>query len=302
MIVMLIRSLVVVATTLFLVTGCGAAPANNSGKTQIVASFYPFAFVAEQVGGSLVNVVNLTSPGVEPHDLELKPQQVGAVQTADLVIYTKHFQAAVDDAVDLAGRPNATTIDVTKLVTMRPLQKGAAESGEHGDDPHLWLDPQNMITVTKAVAAKLSTLDASHASTYDHNAAALITKLQQIDSSFRSGLADCRIRKIITTHAAFGYLAARYSLEQVPIAGIDPSNEPSPAQLANITKLVRNDKITTIFTEELISPAIADTVAHSTGAKTAILDPIEGLSDKTAHDNYLTLMAKNLTTIERACR
>lgn len=299
---MQIKPFLAIVTTLLLVAGCGSAPTSSSAKTQVVASFYPFAFIVEQVGGSFVNVENLTSPGVEPHDLELKPRQVGAVQNADLMIYTKHFQAAVDDAVDLADRSNSATIDVTKLVKMRPLKKGSTGSGEHGEDPHLWLDPQNMIAVTKAVDAKLSALDSAHTTTYAANSAALIAKFQQLDTSFQRGLADCRIRKIITTHAAFGYLAARYGLEQIPIAGIDPSNEPSPAQLAEITKLVRKDKITTIFTEELISPAIAETVAHSTGAKTATLDPIEGLSDKTANETYLTLMAKNLTALEKACR
>lgn len=289
------------AACLLLLAGCGSASSSGGSTTHVVASFYPFAFVAEQVGGKLVSVDNLTAPGVEPHDVELKPKQVGAVQDADLVIFEKAFQAAIDQAVDRAGRPAKGTVDVAKLVHLEPLQAGAREKGEKGNnDPHAWLDPNNMIAVTKAVSTKLSALDPKHAKAYGANADRLIGELTDLDASFKAGLKNCQTHTIVTSHAAFQYMANRYGLTQVPIAGIDPSNEPSPAQLADITQLVRREKITTIFTEELVSPAIADTVARETGAKTATLDPIEGLSDETAHENYLTLMAKNLAVIAKA--
>ena len=284
-----------------LLAACGSGAGTKTTGTQVVASFYPFAFVAEQVGGTNVSVANLTAPGVEPHDLELKPKQVGAVQDADLVIFENNFQAAVDDAIGQAGRDSKDTIDVAQLVKLQPLPAGEGEAQGHNEqDPHVWLDPTNMIAVTEAVRAKLSVIDPAHATAYRTNATVLTAKLMALDTSFSTGLAKCATTKIVTSHAAFGYLAKRYGLEQVPIAGLDPSNEPSLAQLAVITNLVRKDKITTIFTEELVSPAVARTVARATGAKTATLDPIEGLSDETAHENYLTLMAKNLSVIEKA--
>lgn len=286
-----------------LLAACGSASngASSGSKPRIVASFYPFAFVAEQVGGTNVEVENLTAPGIEPHDLELKPRQVGAVQDAELVIFEKHFQPAVDEAVNQAGRNDKDTVDVAKLVKLQLLAQGAvAEQGPVGDDPHVWLDPVNMMAITDAVRTRLSAVDPEHAATYADNAAALTAKLTSLDKAFSSGLAQCSTAKIVTSHAAFGYLAKRYGLDQVPIVGLDPSNEPSLAQLADITTLVRRDKITTIFTEELVSPAIADTVAKATGAKTATLDPIEGLSDETAHEDYLSLMAKNLAVIKKA--
>ncbi|WP_082530351.1 metal ABC transporter substrate-binding protein [Aeromicrobium sp. Root344] len=285
-----------------LLAACGSSAKGNDDTTSVVASFYPFAYVAEQVGGSHVNVSNLTAPGVEPHDLELKPKQVGDVQNADLVIYEKHFQAAVDDAVKQADRSTKDTVDVASVVTLKQLQPGAAEEGhDHSDeDPHTWLDPQNMVAVTKAVEAKLSAVDPDHASDYAANASKLEGELETLGSDFASGLKTCKNRTIVTSHAAFQYLAARYDLTQVPIAGIDPANEPSPAQLADITDLVRKEKITTIFTEELVSPAIADTIAKEAGVKTATLDPIEGLSDATKDQTYLTLMRKNLETLRKA--
>lgn len=288
-----------------LLAACGSGAGATGSGPKVVASFYPFAFVAEQVGGIDVSVTNLTAPGVEPHDIELTPKQVGSVQDADLVIFEKHFQAAADAAVVQAGRTAKNTVDVAKIVSLQALPQGTEsgrgdDHGNAGNDPHVWLDPINLIAITEAVRAKLSAIDPGHATTYTKNAAAFTAKLKALDTSFRTGLAKCSTAKIVTSHAAFGYLAKRYGLEQVPIVGLDPSNEPSLAQLTYITNLVRKEKITTIFTEELVSPAIAQTVAQETGAKTATLDPIEGLSDETADENYLTLMAKNLAAIEKA--
>lgn len=290
-----------------LLAACGT-DAKDDGKVSVVASFYPFAYVVEQVGGSFVNVSNLTTPGTEPHDLELKPKQVAAVQDASLVVYQAHFQAAVDQAVDQAKRSDKDTLDVASLVTLKPAveeeghDEHAGEDGhDHGDeDPHTWLDPVNMIAVTKGVSTRLAAADPAHADDYAANAAKLIAELTDLDASFTEGLKTCRTRTIVTSHAAFQYLAARYDLHQVAIAGIDPGNEPSPSQLADITQLVRKDKITTIFTEELVSPAIADTIAKETGAVTATLDPIEGLSKATKNETYLTLMRNNLQALQKA--
>lgn len=293
-----------------LLTACGDSSGSGDGKVSVAASLYPFAVVAERVGGSLVDVQNLTAPGVEPHDLELKPKQVGTVEDADLVIYEEHFQEAVDEAVDQADRSEGGTLDVASVVTLKPTQAGTEE--EHGDeengddhdhgddDPHTWLDPDNMIAITEAVTQKLSAIDPEHADSYAANAATFVDELTTLGADFETGLATCRTRTIVTSHAAFQYLAARYDLTQVPIAGIDPSNEPSPAQLGDITQLVKAQGITTIFTEELVSPAIADTIAKETGATTATLDPIEGLSDDTADETYLTLMEKNLAALKKA--
>lgn len=290
-----------------LLAACGSSANGDDDTTTVVASFYPFAFVAEQVGGTHVEVENLTSPGAEPHDLELKPKQVGDVQNAELVVYQQHFQAAVDEAVKQADRPAKDTIDVASIVKLKPAQEGAEDGHDHGEegheeeeDPHVWLDPQNMVEITKSIEAKLSAVDPDHASDYAANAAKLISELETLGTEFETGLKTCRTRTVVTSHAAFQYLAARYDLTQVPIAGLDPANEPSPSQLADITDLVRKDKITTIFTEELVSPAIADTIAKETGAKTATLDPIEGLSDATKSQTYLTLMHKNLETLREA--
>lgn len=293
-----------------LLAACGGEA--QSGDTRVVASFYPYAYVAEQVGGPHVKVDNLTSPGVEPHDIELKPKQVGAVQTADLVIYQRGFQSAVDDAVDRADRSADDALDVASIVHLDETDaedsheheeeahtEGSHESEEAHGDPHTWLDPTTMIAVAQAIEKRLADADPDHADDYAANARSLERELTRLDSAFSDGLKSCDTRTIVTSHAAFHYLAERYRLTQVPIAGIDPTNEPTPSQLADISARVKREGITTIFTEELVSPAIADTVARETGAKTATLDPIEGLGDNDG-ETYLTLMERNLDAIRTA--
>ncbi|MGH3357158.1 MAG: metal ABC transporter substrate-binding protein [Nocardioidaceae bacterium] len=291
-----------------LLSGCGGTVDSSSGTT-VVASFYPFAYAAERVGGDAVDVDNLTAPGVEPHDIELAPQQIAEVQDADLAIFETGFQPAVDEAVEQAELSDEAALDVAETVSLVDADEHApaghaheeSEEHEHGElDPHVWLDPTTMIAVTEAVADRLTQIDPDNAKTYQRNARTFIAELTDLDHAFKTGLANCERHTIVTSHDAFGYLADRYGLEQVGIAGVDPSSEPSPAQLADITDLVRDDGITTIFTEELVSPAVAETVADETGAEVATLDPIEGLGDDTADQTYLTLMKQNLDALKEA--
>lgn len=285
----------VVVSSALVLAACGNGDSDGSDTgsgPRVVASFYPFAYVAEQVAGTNADVQNLTSPGTEPHDLELKPRQIADVQRADLVLYQTGFQAAVDEAVDEADLSGSEKIDIADV--------SALKKSSDGMDPHVWLDPSNMVKITDAVVAKLSAVDKPNAATYAKNGDAFKQKLGALDESFRTGLETCKTRKIVTSHAAYAYLTDKYGLEQVAIAGIDPSNEPSAAQLAGITRLVNGDGITTVFTEELVSPKIVDTIAAETGARTATLSPIEGLSDSTKNETYLTLMEQNLEAIKKA--
>jgi zinc transport system substrate-binding protein len=198
-------------------------------------------------------------------------------------------------------------------VTLKKTADELAEQKAHGDviehndeqaasnvDPHVWLDPVNMLKITKSVVSKLSAIDPAHADAYARNGAAFESKLTALDASFRQGLANCRRKEIVTSHAAFAYLSQQYGLEQISIAGIDPNNEPSGSQLADIIKLVERHDLTTVFTEDLVSPRIADTIARDAHVRTATLSPIEGLTDKTKHDTYITLMQQNLAAIQKA--
>jgi zinc transport system substrate-binding protein len=307
MIVMMrLRIVVVMAAIAPAVAACGASSAGASSEPNVVASFYPYAFVAQQIAGDHATVTNLTAPGLEPHDLELTPQQVADIQDAAVVIYEKGFQPAVDEAVDQSAQ--GLTLDTTSVVPLEDT--GApAEPNDPGEpaltgDPHVWLDPIRLATITEAVAAELSRADASHAADYHANAVRLAARLHALDRDYREGLAHCERTQFVTSHAAFGYLAQRYGLQMIAISGLSPDAEPSPKRLSDLEALVRQDGITTIFSEVLVSPALADTLARDVGVKTEVLDPIEGLPSAESQQNYLTIMRANLATLRQAngCR
>ena len=279
-----------VACALLVLAGCGSA-SGAKGKESVVAAFYPLAFVAENVGGANVDVRNLTPPGAEPHDIELSPGDVARIQTADVVLYLSHgFQPAVEQAV--AGA-KGKRVDVLAGIGLR---RGVGdEAGKV--DPHVWLDPVLFARVVRRIGAALGR---------PARAAALARRVLALDGEYRSGLARCDRRDFVTSHAAFGYLAARYHLHQIAITGIDPESEPSPQGLRELIALVRREHVSTVFFERLVSPRLAETVARDAGAKAAVLDPIEGLtpSEQAHGETYLTLMRWNLRQLREAlgCR
>ena len=244
-----------------------------------MASFYPLAFAAEQVGGAGLDVENLTPPGAEPHDLELSPIDAAALRDARLVLLLGHgFQPQLEDAA--GGGDNVLRLLDTPGLDVLP-----------NGDPHVWLDPLRYARIVMRIGEALGREQA---------AAQLVSRLRELDAEYRSGLADCARHEIVTSHEAFAYLAQRYGLEQVPITGLSPEAEPQPADLAHVVQLVEERGVTTIYYETLVSPRIAETVARETGATTAVLDPIEGLTkdEIAAGDDYFTRMRANLRALE----
>jgi zinc transport system substrate-binding protein len=293
---------VAVATgALTALAACGSGSDSSSdgdGTLNVVASFYPLQFVASRVVGDQGEVTSLTKPGAEPHDLELTPQDIAAVSDADLVLYVEGFQASVDDAVATEGGDN--TLDVSEQadlsLTITPLNEDGSPAPAK-TDPHFWLDPMRLADVSDAFAAKVSEIDPDNAEKYDANAKALRADLEGLDTKYTEGLATCDSRTIVTSHTAFGYLAERHDLTQMGIAGLSPETEPTAAQLAAAADFVRENDVTTIYYETLVSPKIAETVASETGADVAVLDPIEGLTDDSAGDDYLQVAESNLSSL-----
>ena len=307
---MLRRTLALVAAGLAaaLVAACGDAGANpaSEGKVDVVVAFYPLQFVAERVGGDAVAVTNLAKPGAEPHDLELSPKQVGEISDAGLIVYLKGFQPQVDEAIAQQGGDRA--FDVASVTPLRDAAEDThvheGEPGAHaeeagGKDPHVWLDPTRLATIGDTLAARLSAIDPAGAAGFTTRAAALRTDLEALDREFTDGLATCQRREIVTSHAAFGYLAARYDLDQVGITGLSPDAEPTAQRLAEVAEEAREHHATTIFFETLVSPKVAETIAKEVGADTAVLDPIEGLQPGSTGD-YLSVMRSNLAVLRPA--
>ncbi len=291
-----------VAAALLAACGNNREGASTEGQLQIKASFYPLAWMAEQVGGVHVEVASLTKPGAEPHDLELTPSDVAELSDADLVVYLGGFQPAVDEAVDEADADKVfdTAAAADLDLTFTPIEEGEEHADESGSvDPHFWLDPTRLAAVAEAFAEKLASVDAENAATYQANATDLVSRLNKLDGELRAGLASCTNKDLVTSHNAFGYLARKYGLTQVGITGLTPEEEPSPADLAAVTDFVRDRKVTTIYFETLVSPDIAKTVAAEAGVGTAVLDPLEGLNDSSDGEDYLEVMASNLANLRK---
>jgi zinc transport system substrate-binding protein len=284
-----------------LLAACGSpSSGDESGDTSVVASFYPLEEAASQVGGDLVTVENLTPPGVEPHDLELAPDDIETIATADVVIYLGGgFQPAVEDA--LAETEDAVTVDALAAVDTEPAPPGEAEEGLTVD-PHVWLDPARFEQVVRAVADALSDADPANETAYGSNAEAYVAELAALDEEFRTGLSDCERTTIVTSHEAFGYLADAYGLTEVAITGLSPEAEPDAKRLAELLDLVEEQGVTTIFAEELVSPDVAETLADEAGVTVDVLDPIESLTDEQveAGEDYVSVMRENLDRLRAA--
>jgi zinc transport system substrate-binding protein len=314
---------IAVGCTLLLASACGGSArgsgAAQPGQLSVVTAFYPLQFVAERVAGQHAAVSSLTQPGAEPHDVELTPRQVASVSDGDAVVYIKGFQAAVDEAVAQSG--NTHVLDTTSVVPLQTQAEeqahddaddspgddhGAEEGDDHhgGSDPHVWLNPVNMITIANAVVDQLAGVDPHHAADYRANGQALVAELHDLDAAYEKGLKSCERTEFITSHAAFGYLAEQYGLTQIGISGLTPDAEPSPARIAAVQKLATEHGITTVFYETLVSPAVATSIAGDLGLKTDVLDPIEAITDQSRGDNYIAVMQSNLTALEKAngCR
>ena len=275
------RRLAVLSVLLLVpLAACGSP---DGGKPSVVASFYPLEFLTRSIAGDTVRVVDITAPGVEPHDFEPKVEQTAAIADADLVIYSRGLQPAVDDAVAQNAR---ASLDVSKVVDL-----------EHGN-PHFWLDPLRMEKAAVALEARLAKISPEHAEEYAANLATLRTRLRAVDEQYRTRLQGCARDLVVTSHDAFGY-QERYGLRFAPITGLSPDSEPSPKHLSQLRDLIEKEGITTVFSETIASPKMADTLAHDLGLTAAVLDPIEGLQ-KGSTDDYLSLMESNLVALEKA--
>ena len=299
------------------------APKDASGTLSVAVSFYPIQYLAETIGGDHVSVTSLTPTNVEPHDYDLSGKEViSTLEGSSLVAYVAGFQPSLDKAVTQISGP--TVVDLSGEVDLRH-HEGVEDEDEHGEasdgatekateatgeagheghdhdagslDPHFWLDPVRMKSAATAVEEALAAADPDNADDYKANLDSLTTTLDGLDSSYQGGLTQCERKTFITSHAAFGYLADRYGLTQVSISGIDPETEPSAADIAAAKKAVEDTDSTTIFTEELLSPEIADAIASETGATTDVLSPIESAPEDT---DYAGAMSNNLDALRTA--
>ncbi len=312
----------------------------EDGKLRVTTSFYPMQFLAEEIGGRHAEVDTLTKPGTEPHDLELSPRQTGDLADAGLIVYLKDMQPAVDEAIEQSGAEHVVEASEFTTLEKHGDREDGHDHGDEGDehaedghadehaedehadehaeeeadggheghdhggedgaDPHIWLDPVRYAEVAEGVGKAMAKADPDHAAAYKKNAAELADRLHKLDAAFAAGLENRRTDTFITTHAAFGYIADRYGLVQESIKGVSPESEPSAARMQQLQDIAEDDGVTTVFFETLVSDKTARTLADDLGLETDVLDPIEGVTDKSKGDDYFEIMDANLAALQKA--
>jgi zinc transport system substrate-binding protein len=294
------RRWVVLVAAVTLVAGLTTACRGpRSGDHTVVTGFYPLYFIAERVAGRYNDVIDLTPPGVEPHEYELTVRQVAEIDLAKVGFYERGVAPSIDQAMENDSPDHA--LDVTSVVPLAaPVAGSGVEHTSDDKDPHFWQDPTLMVEATRAFASTMAAADPAHAAYYRRQGVLLVRDLQRLDAAYARTLEVCRIDTLVVSHDAFAYLARRYGVDVVPIAGLEPDAEPSLQRLHDLENLIRDRGVTTVFFETLASPDLAQSLAHDLGIQSAVLDPIEGLTSADPHATYLTLMRQNLAAIAKA--
>ncbi len=301
--------LTILASCAFLIVACGSDEdgGSNDPGLSVTAGFYPIYEAASAIGGDEADVVNLTPTGGGPHDLELTPKTTAEVEDADLNLYLgENFQPAVEKAVSQSG---GTSVDLLEGLELRPADDGIpgvrgevdGEKLDGGFDPHVWVDPAGFLEIIDGITEAFVAADPENADTWQANARNYRDQIADLDGDFRKTLADCDTRTLVTSHAAFGYLADRYGLVQAPIAGISPEEEPDPQSLAAVAERAKEDGVETIYFETLAPRKLADTVAREIGASSDLLDPVEGLDaeGESAGKTYESIQRDNLNRLKK---
>lgn len=297
----LVASIVASVTAIVAVAGCGVGH-NTNDPMDVVAGFYPLAYIADVIGGNHARVTDLTGPGERAHELRLSPDQVNHIADADLVVYLKGMQHPLDKAVMDHNHDRGYTVADSRQLRHGVVPNGAGDAlpqDAAGRDPHLWLDPVRFGSAVSGLTKRFGQIEPEHGKQFAKRGALIRAKLQVLDQDFADGLKNCRKRTFVSSHNAFGYLADRYHLTQLPITGLDPTRAPSSERIAEVERLMKSNQTATIFTDaggDSRTAAAAATVAKDTGASTATLDTLE-TAPANGKSDYFTRMRANLKAL-----
>ncbi|MDD1769568.1 MAG: zinc ABC transporter substrate-binding protein [Methanomassiliicoccales archaeon] len=269
-----------------------AAPSAIAGKPQVVATFYPLAYFAEQIGGDRVDVIQLMPDNAEPHAWEPRPSDLLRTDRASVFIYNgAGFEPWADNFISsLAHRDSIVFVDTSTNLSVTTANGNRL-------DPHFWLDPLSAKVQVENILRGLIRANPTNATYFESNAAALDARLDALDHDFRVGLQNRTKNDFVTTHEGFDYLAFRYGLDAHAAVGISADQEPSPADLAALTNLVRSLGLHYVFSEPVFSDAVVRTIAAETGAQVLVLDGIHGRSGVHAGMDYFQIMYTNLAEL-----
>jgi zinc transport system substrate-binding protein len=278
---------------LLLLTGCMPAPATDTGNLHVVATFYPMAYIAERIGQQHVTVTQITPSGIEPHEYEPTPQDLAKISSADIFLLNgRGMDPWAERIRPELEKGDIRVVDATPVGTVIP------------DDPHTWLDPLLFRHTADDVLQAFVEADPTHAQEYRGNAESLVATLNTLNEEYVDGLRQCVIREIIVSHDAFQYLARRYNFTAHAVSGLSPEEEPSAKRIGELATLAKSKNIDTVFFETLVDPKLAETIASEVGAKTAVLNPVEGLieTEITTGMDYAAIMYDNLSALRKAMK
>lgn len=284
----------------------------RDGKLLVYASIYPMYDFAQKIGGDKIDLRMMVPPGAEPHDWEPTAKLMAQMEKADVFIYNGvNMEMWADKLVKSISSEKLKVVEASSGVSLIKLEdheegeygKHEGEEDNHGDyDPHVWLDPMRALKQAENIKNAFVAADEENMEFYESNFNEFANKLRELDQKYREELKDRKLNEIVVAHAAFGYLADRYGLEQISVSGLTPQEEPSAAKMAQITELVREHGIKYIFFETLTSPKLAKVIANETGAKTAVLNPVGGLTKDEIEEGkgYISIMEDNLEILKKA--
>lgn len=305
--------LLAAAASAVLLSGCGQKKeANDGGKLNVMASFYPMYDFAVKIGGDKINVKNMVPAGTEPHDWEPATKDITGLEKADVFVYSgAGMEHWAEDVLKTLKNKNLTAVEASSGITLMKgheheegeSKEAADEEHEHGEfDPHVWLSPVNAKKEMENIKDAFVKADPANEAYYQANYETYASKFDELDKKYKDTLSPLPNKSVVVAHEAFGYLCNAYGLTQMGIEGLTPDSEPDPARMAQVIDFVKENKVKTIFFEDLVSPKVAETIAKETGAKTEVLNPLEGLTDEQLKngDDYFTVMEKNLTVLKEA--
>ncbi|WP_349674651.1 metal ABC transporter substrate-binding protein [Lacrimispora sp.] len=300
--------LLAAAASAVLLSGCGQKKeANDSGKLNVMASFYPMYDFAVKIGGDKVEVKNMVPAGTEPHDWEPATKDITGLEKADVFVYSgAGIEHWVEDVLKSLKNNNLTVTEASSGISLlkgEEQEEVKGEEQEHGEfDPHVWLSPVNAKKEMENIKDAFVKADPANEAYYQANYDNYASKFDELDKKYKDTLSPLPNKSVVVAHEAFGYLCNAYGLTQMGIEGLSPDSEPDPARMAEVIDFVKENKVKTIFFEDLVSPKVAETIAKETGAKTEVLNPLEGLTDEQLKngDDYFSVMEKNLTVLKEA--
>ncbi len=275
---------------------------SDDGRLKVMASFYPMYDFAQKVGGDKVEVKDMVPAGTEPHDWEPAATDIRNLEDADVFVYNgADLEHWAEDVLATLENQNLIVTEASDGVELLDGE-GDHAHGDNGKDPHVWLDPLRAKKEMENIRDAFCQADPKNRDYYEGNYERYAREFDELDQEFREKLADAKSRDIIVAHEAFGYLCNAYDLKQLAIEGLTPDSEPDPAKMQEVIEYAKEFDIHTIFFEELASSKVAKTVAKEVDAVTAVLNPIEGLSDEDiqAGEDYFSVMRKNLTALQKA--